>query len=246
MARPAPTDDDGSVVSDVLGVVTNRQPYKNLCYLILAAPLGMAYYTFVTMGLVIGALLSPIGIGLVVLFVTLLTVRLFAGFERWLATALLGLELRAADGTDGASVRGLRSKIEQYLEAPSTWRGLGFLMVKFPLGVIAVVLLIPLLTALSLATAPLRYPYAPELVTVNDEPITWSIETLPEAGLAVAVAALIGVLVLHLSNAFAYVARQMATALLDEPASEAGGGDDRPHTSRPTPSVEVGCSRSRQ
>lgn len=235
MARPARTEDDGSVVGDVLRIVADQQSYKNLCYLLLAAPLGMAYYTFVTMGLVIGAVLSPIGIGLVVLFVTLLTVRLFAGFERWLATALLGVELRADGGAEVASARGVRSKIERYLEAPSTWRGLGFLMVKFPLGVIAVVLLIPLLTALSLVTAPLRYPYAPELVTVNDEPITWSIETLPEAVLAVAVAVVIGVLVLHLSNAFAYVARQMATALLDDAAPEPGGGTSRPAASQSTP-----------
>lgn len=235
MARPARTDDDGSVASDVLGVVADRQSYKNLCYLILAAPLGMTYYTFVTMGLVVGALLSPVGIGLVVLFVTLLTVRLFAGFERWLATALLGLELQTEDGPEAESPRGVRAQIEGYLEAPSTWRGLGFLMVKFPFGVIAVVLLIPLLTALSLVTAPFRYPYAPELVTVNDEPITWSIETLPEAVLAVAVAAVIGVLVLHLSNAFAYVARQMATALLDAPVSEPASGDGRPAASHSTP-----------
>ncbi|RKD95088.1 sensor domain-containing protein [Halopiger aswanensis] len=239
MARQARTDDDGSVVGDVFGIVADRQSYKNLCYLILAAPLGMTYYTFVTMGLVIGALLSPVGVGLVVLFVTLLTVRLFAGFERWLATALLGVELEAEDGTDVASTRsrdrGIRARIESYLEAPSTWRGLGFLMVKFPLGVIAVVLLIPLLTALSLVTAPLQYPYAPELVTVNDEPITWSIETLPEAVLAVAVAVAIGVFLLHLSNAFAYVARQMATALLDDAGPEHGGGNSRPAASQSTP-----------
>ncbi|AEH38814.1 sensor domain-containing protein [Halopiger xanaduensis] len=235
MARPARTDDDSSVAGDIFGVVTDRQSYKNLCYLVLAAPLGMAYYTFVTMGLVLGALLSPIGIGLVVLFVTLLTVRLFAGFERRLANALLGLELQAENGPEVASARGVRARITSYLEAPSTWRGLGFLMVKFPLGVVAVVLLIPLFTALSLVTAPLRYPYAPELVTVNDEPITWSIETLPEAVLAVMVAAVIGVLVLHLSNGFAYVARQMATALLDEGVSEPRGGDGKPAASRSTP-----------
>ncbi|GAB3674735.1 sensor domain-containing protein [Halopiger thermotolerans] len=231
MARPARADDGGSAVGTVLGVVADRQTYKNLCYLVLAAPLGMAYYGFVTMGLVVGALLSPIGIGLVVLFVTLLVVHLFAGLERWLANALLDLEVRTEAGPDAASVRGVRARIQGYLEAPSTWRGLGFLMVKFPLGIVAILLLIPLLTALSLVTAPLRYPYAPELVTVNDEPITWSIETLPEAVLAVAVAAVIGVLVLHLSNAFAYVARQMATALLDDSVSESGGGDGRPGAS---------------
>ncbi len=222
MARPTRAESDGSVVSTVLGVVADRQAYKNLCYVVLAGPLGMAYYAFVTMGLVVGAVLSPVGIGLVVLSVTLLVTRLVAGVERWLANALLGLELRT-DGADVASARGVRARIGAYLEAASTWRGLGFLMVKFPLGVVAIVLLIPLLTALSLVSAPLRYPYAPELVTVNDEPIAWSIETLPEAVLAVAVAVAIGVLVLHLSNAFAYVARQMATALLDEPASESGG-----------------------
>ncbi|OLZ40912.1 histidine kinase [Natrinema saccharevitans] len=223
MARSARAGADRSVISTVLGVIADRQAYKNLCYVVLAGPLGMAYYAFVTMGLVVGAVLSPVGIGLVVLFVTLLLARLAAGVERWLANALLGLELRT-DDTDIASGRGVRARIGTSLEASSTWRGLGFLMVRFPLGVIAVVLLIPLSTALSLVSAPLRYPYAPELVTVNDEPITWPIETLPEAVLAAAVAVAIGVLVLHLSNAFAYVARQMATALLDDPASEPGGG----------------------
>jgi|GEM_PF-1005295 len=85
-----------------------------------------------------------------------------------------------------------------------------------------------LVALLSLLSAPIRYPYVATFGESNGEPITWAIGTLPESLLAVSVG-LVGVLVaLHVTNLVAYASRQMATALLGEPAAIEDGatGDD--------------------
>jgi hypothetical protein len=57
----------------------------------------------------------------------------------------------------------------------------------------------------------------------NGEPVTWAIETLPEALLAASVG-VVGVLAaLHVTNLVAYACRQMATALLGEPTGDEAG-----------------------
>ena len=209
--------DSGYAVGDLYGIVVDGQTYKNLLYLLLAFPLGFAYAMMLGFGLAFGAILSLVVIGFAILIGTVVGSRLLARFERWLANALLGLELRAADDVRSSAASSPWATIARYLEAPSTWQGLGFLMLKFWVGFVALVVLVLLGTSLSLLTAPFRYPYEVEFVTVNDEPIAWTIETLPEALLAVPVGALLGLAFLHVSNAFASVCGRMAIALLGEP-----------------------------
>lgn len=206
---------------DVLGVVADKQTYKNLGYLLLAFPLGIAYHMLLLFGFAFGAILSVLGIGVALILGTIVGSRVLAGFERWLANALLGLDLRSPEDARTSSATGLWSTAKGYLEAASTWRGLGFLMLKLWVGIVGLVLLIALLGTLSVVTAPLHYPYEAELITVNDEAITWTIETLPEALLAVPVGAVLGLVLLHVTNAIGYVVERMALALLDDPATVA-------------------------
>jgi len=197
---------------DFAGVVTDRQTYRNLLYLILAFPLGVVYWMLLTIGFGFGAVLSLVGIGIAILLGTVVAVRGIAVFERTLAEELLGLDLGTPDEATPAG--GLLSRLRAALEAPSTWRALGFLLLKLWIGILGIVLVALLATAISLVTAPLRYPHETELIEVNSQPITWTIDTVPEAGLAVVVGALLSIAVLHLTNAFAYVVRQIARALL--------------------------------
>ncbi|RQG93058.1 histidine kinase [Natrarchaeobius halalkaliphilus] len=207
-----------SPADGILGVAIEPRTYKNLCYLLLAIPLGFAYGFILLFGFLFGAILSLFGIGLVILLAVLVSARVLAGFERVLANALLDLELeRPEDTRTGSS--GLWGTFKRYLEAASTWRGVGFLVLKSWLAVVAFVLLIVFATLVSLVSSPLRYPHEVEFVTVNDEPIAWAIGTLPEAALA-AFLGLVGlVLFAHVSNAVAYVAGRMALAMLDGSAS---------------------------
>ena len=196
-------------LGSALGVVTERQTYSNLLYLVLAFPLGVVYQSLVVFGLVAGILLSVVLVGVGILFVTLLGIRAIADFERRLANRLLGTEIADPDDlqTDQAGVFGT---VKLYLKAASTWRSVGFLMVKFWVGVVAFVLLtFTLGIAVELLTAPLGADVVE--ITVNSDEVT--VHTVP-AYVAMPLGAVLAVGSLHVSNAFAYVNAQIAEGLL--------------------------------
>ncbi|WP_436934441.1 sensor domain-containing protein [Halovenus marina] len=196
-------------LGNALGIVTERQTYSNLLYLGLAFPLGVVYQSLVVFGLVAGILLSVVLVGIGILFVTLLGVRAIAGFERRLANRLLGTEIADPDDlqTDRAGVFGT---VKLYLKAASTWRSVGFLMVKFWVGVVAFVLLtFTLGIAVELLTAPLGADVVE--ISINSDEVTF--DTVP-AYVAMPLGAVLAVGSLHVSNAFAYVNAQIAEGLL--------------------------------
>ncbi|MFD1569224.1 sensor domain-containing protein [Halorubrum laminariae] len=206
----------------IVGVVADARTYRHLAYLLIAVPLGFAYSMLLTVGVGFGLVLSVVVIGFGLLFATLIGARLLAGVERSLANALLGTDLRRADdlpdGDDGAL-----AEAKRYVDAPSTWRSLGFLSLKFWVVLLAFAPVFILASALPLAVAPLRYPYEVQFGEVNGEPVTWAIDTLPEALIAVPLG-VIGLLVaLHMVNLLAYATRQMAISLLGAQASATSG-----------------------
>ena len=205
----------------VVGVLVDGRTYRHLLYLLLAIPLGFVYWTLASFGLAFGLVLSVVLVGVVILLVTLIGARIAAGFERWLANQLLGTDLdRYDDVPDDAS--GAVAGVRKYVDAASTWRGVGFLSLKFFVTPLAFLLLVVLANGLSLTLSPLRYPYVANFGESNGEPVTWAIDTLPEALIATAIG-VVGVLVaLHVTNLVAYVCRQMAAALLGEPTADDG------------------------
>ena len=197
--------------------ITDRQTYKNLLYIALALPLGFVYSAYVSFGFLFGFLLSVVLVGFAILVGTVLGARLIAAFERWLANVLLDVEIEPFNDVD-ASNRGLWSTVRAYLHAASTWRSLGFLSVKFWFVIVAIVLVLLSSAVVSLLLAPLRYPTDIEFGTVNEEPVVWTVETLPESGVALLAGLVLAAVLLALSNGFAYIAGRMAVALLGEPA----------------------------
>lgn len=213
MAR---TNDESSLsLWRVLTVVFRPRTYKNLLYLVLAFPLAIIFNATLTVVFVVGLLLSPVGVGIALLLATVVLARLLAGLERGLANALLGLDLTAPTprpANDGG-IGGVRHS----LEAPSTWRGLGFVFVKFWVGLLGFAVLVLALGAVELLTVPLEYPTVIEFGQVNEQPVRWAVDTPLEIGLAVPGGVVVGLVALHLANGFAYAAGSCARALLDAP-----------------------------
>ncbi|RLM71038.1 histidine kinase [Halorubrum sp. Atlit-8R] len=212
----------------VVGVVADGRTYRRLLYLLIAVPLWFVYSGFVTFALAFGIVFSVVLVGVGILIAAVVASRIAAGLERWLANRLLGTDLVAADdlpaAADGGS-SGAVATVRAYLSAPSTWRGLGFVSLKFWVTVLAFAPLAVLARSLALVAAPIRYPYAPQFGEVNGEPAVWAIDTAPEAALAAGVG-VVGLLVgLHLTNLIAGGARLMAVALLGE-SDESDDGDD--------------------
>src|SRR5699024_4812274 len=70
-------------------VAWRPQTYRNLVYLAVALPLGIAYVVILGVGLSAGAGLAVILVGLAILLATLFAIRAMAALERMLARRLL-------------------------------------------------------------------------------------------------------------------------------------------------------------
>ena len=207
----------------VVGVLADGRTYRHLLYLLVALPIAFVHSGVFTFGVVFGIVLAPVLVGLVVLLATLIAARLLAGFERWLADALLGTDLATPDDLDEAD--GAVAGARKYVDAASTWRGLGFLLSKFWVSLFGLVPVILLARGFPLVTAPARYPVTVQFGEVNGEPATWAIETLPEALAAVPLGVAAILVACHLANAAAYAARRMAVALLGGPTRDGHTGE---------------------
>jgi hypothetical protein len=201
------------ILSRTLGVVVDSQTYRNLLYLLLAFPLGMAYYVILVTGFALGLGLSVLVVGLGILLVTVIGLRYVASFERWLANALLGTEIGAPNDVEKDG-DGIVETAKAYLRASSTWRGLGFIFLKFWLGVLSFVLLV---TFLGVAVELLLIPVFPEgtlNVQIGGWTVAQTIETTTEQAIAVPVGAVLAVVAMHILNAFARVNASIASSLL--------------------------------
>ncbi len=210
LARDASRSRPGA--RDILAPVVALQTYKNLAYFLVAFPLGMVYSFVLGFGFLFGLGLSVVVVGVGILVGLLFVVRALAGLERWLANGLLGVDIEPDTADRGGD--GLGSTVRAYLAAEATWRGLGFLTLKLWTGIVGVFLLFAFATVVSMLSAVVRLPHVVEFGEVNGEPVTWTVETLPEATLAVALGFLAGLVLVHLTNGFAYAARRMARSLL--------------------------------
>jgi len=201
-----------------LAPLVERRTYKNALYLVLSFPLGFLYSTFLGFGFVFGVGLSFIVFGIFILGLLLFTIQLLTVFERWLSTALLGVEIEPPD--DVVPTETLYDSVKIRVDAGSTWRGLGFLTLKIWFGIVGILLLIAFSTAFSMVSAVVRRPHEIEFGELNGEPVVWTVETLPETALAVVIG-LVGMIFLaHLANGFAYVAGRMSITLLGACRSE--------------------------
>lgn len=79
------------------GVPVRRQTYFNLLYLLLTFPLGLAYFVFLVTGFSVGLALIILVFGLPLLVLTIYFATQLAAVERTLAEVLLDVDIPAAD-----------------------------------------------------------------------------------------------------------------------------------------------------
>jgi hypothetical protein len=209
MAAPESTRAETWRPASALGVLTDRQTYLNLLYLLTAFPLGIVYLVVLLLGFSLGIGLLVTLVGIPILLATIVGSTYLATFERLQARHLLGVEIETP--TRVVEGEGLWPAVRSYLVARSTWLGLLFLLAKFPLGVASFVVLATLFgVTVGLLTAPLYY----DVPGVGIDLGFWAVTTLPGA-LAAAVVGLVLVVVgLHVLNVFAWASGRLASFLL--------------------------------
>lgn len=229
---------NAGVVRSFLSVPFRPQTYLNLLYLLLAFPLGVAYFVVFWVGL-------STGVGLLIVIVGAPVLALLAGValgigsvERRVTALLLDVELGGRQSVSGET---LRERVWSLGTDRRTWLTLLYLPAKFVLGTVAVVVFFQaLVTGGAFLFVPFYYE-DPSLYVgvVQDRPIElhpvlhlgWNrllvtlnpvitighreVTTLSEALVVAGLGAVVSLIGLHLLNALAWANVWIARVCLD-------------------------------
>lgn len=215
----------GDAATAFVGVTTRTQTYRNLLYLLLAFPLGVAYFVVLTTGLSMGVGLAITVFGVPILLATLGAAYLLTNVEAELTNRLLGTDVQteSLDTDDG-----LLAAAKRLVAAPRTWLGLVYLFGKFVFGLVAFTALATLLSlSVSMLAAPVTYSSAYHIgLRVGDlsvgpfESGALVVDSFPEAVGVAAAGLVVGVVSLHLLNGLARVSGVATEALLGQGRTE--------------------------
>jgi Putative sensor len=220
-----------SVTEDEEGffsIAFRKQTYRNILYLALAGPLGLIYFATIALGAFVGVAILFHGVHfgfqwtmilwapiiLLYLTVSLILTLIMIAIERRLASRLLNLPLpRTFDLPTGFRAR-VKWLIDRALD-PSSVKGLIYLLIKFPLGIVS---LAALLISLGLTAVCLISPwFHGGSMQVGFGPIyigaTFRI-------LLVLLAFVIATMALHLMSVLASFSRCCAQKMLDDRTEE--------------------------
>ncbi|MFC7137272.1 sensor domain-containing protein [Halobaculum litoreum] len=205
-----------SVAQAFLTAPVRPQTYKNLAYLALQFPLGVAYFVLLVPALGFGlgslpllVLLGLPAVGALVVGVATMTV------DRAVTAALLPVELERH--TAGASLDdGVVVYLTDLLFDPGTYLSVVFVLAKFAVGIATFVVLTVSGTLVAVAlAAPFLYDHPDATLTIPLPAAVGgglvAVDTLPEA-LAFAALGVVGaVLVVNLWNAIAWLLGEATT-----------------------------------
>jgi hypothetical protein len=150
-------DSGPTSLSVALRPLTTARGWTAVTHHLLGLPLGIAYFTWLVTGLATGLGLAITLIGIPLLTLVLATVRPLLEAERAMANALLGTDIAPAGLAPQGE--GLFGRLKAYWKDSTTWRGVGYLLARFPVGIFTFTVTV---TAFSVAgmfiAAPLLAP----------------------------------------------------------------------------------------
>lgn len=202
------------------GAPLRLRTYTNLLYLLLAFPLGLIYFIFLTVGLTTGFGLTIVWIGIPILALVFAGSWGLAALERQLAIHALGAEvppmlpqIAPPPGTEPAA--SLWRRIGAFLSNPVTWKGMAFLLLKFPLGVASFIAVVTLLaTTAGFLLAPFAWYFGSWSLDFDVDFGGWIVDSPAGAMAAGALGVVFFFVSLNLLNGLALVWRWMAAFLL--------------------------------
>jgi len=202
------------LLDTIFGPATDGQTYLNLLYLLLAFPLGIAYFVFLVTGLSLGAGLLIVFIGIPILMAVLLACRGLGAFERLLARIMLNVSIPPPPPAQ-PSEPGFLGALKGMFRDTVTWKSLGYLLLKFPFGIAAFSVLVTSFSiSVALVLAPLTYR------TMPLDFCLWQVDTKDEAAICCMVGVILLMLSFQLVNGLAYLWGRFAQLMLgpDPPA----------------------------
>ncbi|MFN8506791.1 MAG: sensor domain-containing protein [Dehalococcoidia bacterium] len=191
------------------GITTDGRAWLRMLYLALAFPAGLASFVALVTLIAVGAGMLVTLVGIPLLTLTMYGWCLAADGERLLSNLLLGTRIRRLSFPESGSLWDW-SRLKRRLANPLTWKALVFLVLRFPLGTLSLVLICLFALPLSLLAAPVTIAFGD---TVDMGPTSFLDEWWQALPFAVAAIPL-AVAMLHGLNGFAILNGWLATALL--------------------------------
>ena len=191
------------------------ETYRNLAYLVLACPLGLAYFVLLVVGASLTLSLSITLLGPIALGGTLLLAVGVAWVDGKLTAGVLGVDVEPAfPDRDG----GLIAFAKRLVFGRETCLGLAYLAWRALFGLVAFLLLvIGFSLAASLLVAPLAYgPF----VVFHVPGWTYALDTPARAFGAFVLGAVLALATINAANLLARIGGDVAVALLDTGAIE--------------------------
>jgi hypothetical protein len=196
------------------GVFVKPQTYLNIFYLLLAFPLGIAYFVFLVTGLSLGFSLLVLWVGLLILAGVMALCWALSMFERQMAISLLHMDVPASQPVSQPGGT-LFQQVKSYLTNPATWKGIAFLILKFPIGIADFTVTVTLLTVSAvLLLAPLVYPW------VQIDLVFTRVHSLPAAMIAFVIGLVVTPLSLHCLNFLAEWQGKFARFMLSSQSAQ--------------------------
>jgi Putative sensor len=134
----------------LLGAWVERRTYRVALYLLLGLPLGVLDFVLLVTGLSLGLGLLVTLLGIPLLLATLQLARALAGFERRLAWSLLDATMPHGRRPSADDDNGLWRRLRKLVTGSRTWWEVGFLALRFPLGLVGFVVVV-VIAALALS-----------------------------------------------------------------------------------------------
>jgi len=208
-------NDLGNFLKNLLLAPFRAQTYLNLIYLFLAFPLGLFYFIFLVVGFSVGISLLIILIGLLVLLLVFAGWWAFVAFERQLAIWLLRANVPPLTKQDTQG-KPIGEQIMAYLTNPVMWKGLIYLFLKFPLGILTFTITTAFVAFCgALLAAPLIVLISPLNLKVEfTRQIVWVVDTLPEGLMLFAFGIPAVWIVLNLTNGMAWLWARFSELML--------------------------------
>jgi hypothetical protein len=203
---------DTNPLERLYGVFAKPQTYLNLLYLLLAFPLGLAYFVFLVTGLSLGVGLLILWVGLLILAGVLALCWPLALFERQLAISLLKVKIPLLNHPQEQAGT-IFQQVKNHLSNPVTWKGIAFLFLKFPIGLASFIVTTTLgAVSLGLILAPLTYQW----VHINIG--LWRINSMSAAAIACVLGCIVAPFSLHIFNLLADWSGKLAIVMLGNPS----------------------------
>ena len=207
---------------DFFKVIAERQSYMNLLYLLLSFPLGIFYFVFLVVGLSLGFGLFITLLGIPILILVLILSRVFARVEVILTNELLEMEIEIEPFV--RRVNGFWDYLKRLLTDAGTWKDMGYLFLKFPMGIINFVFTV---TLIAVTVAFLSVPFVYRISGLHLSLAV--INNFNKAMLLFVFGIFVGILSLHILNGLAYLNREFARVMLAGKTEEKKGNSKR-HT----------------